>query len=334
MEHPRFNWGARIALLSQWYSIRLARKKGLELRQAMGTEQWEALIARAAENSRHLDLSSVPDQFRSFLFSPESMLCHPLLVHYIRPAMRMASAAGYVATGVPVITNPNLTFGGHAFELEPSALKIAEIPLGLVFLFRELGRGILNLHNAIQNEQERDIPPSSKACLLLSSLIYQPATVVFQLGETLFKKTSFKNKLYATQITHVLGVFVILHEIGHICKGHNLTPFSEEESKRQEHEADIFAVECLFAPKRDNPRYAPFRKIQMIAVCNLLTLMDIHADASAANLYGYPSFKERRLKLLGHFGATDGVSKAVTEAISSFELEVRRSPADIPNLRS
>jgi hypothetical protein len=102
MEHPNLGWGARIALLSQWYSIRLARKQRLELRQSMTSQQWEALLARADESSRSLDLTNVPDQVRSFLFSPQSMLCHPLLVHYIRPAMRLASAAGYVTSDIPV----------------------------------------------------------------------------------------------------------------------------------------------------------------------------------------------------------------------------------------
>jgi hypothetical protein len=105
----------------------------------MSSQQWEALLARADESTRSLDLTGVPVQLRWFLYSPQSMLCHPLLVHYIRPARRMASAAGYATSNIPVITNPNLTFGGHALRLQPSNLTIAEIPLGLVFLFRELG---------------------------------------------------------------------------------------------------------------------------------------------------------------------------------------------------
>jgi len=327
MERSRLGLGGQIALLSQWYSIRLARKQGLELRHAMSAQQWQALLAKVEENSRSLDLwTEVPDQVRSFLFSPQSMLCHPLLVHHIRPAKRFASAAGYVTSGIPVITNPNLTFGGRALPLQPSNLIIAEIPLGLVFLFRELGRGILNLHNAIEYKQQRNIETFAKACSLLSYLIYQPAPVVFKVGEKLFEKTSFKYKTYATLFTQILSAFVILHELGHICKSHNLDPLSEDESKRQEHDADIFAMECLFAPKRENPTYAPLRRLQMITVCNLLTLMDLEFEMSGAKLNGYPSFSDRRLKLLHHFDSTDGVADGVMESISAFELEVRSAP--------
>jgi hypothetical protein len=178
------------------------------------------------------------------------MLCHPLLIHHIRPATRFASAAGYVTSGIPLITSPDLTFGGRALRLQSSNLAIAEIPLGLVFLFRELGRGIINLHDAIRYKQPQGIDLFAKSCSLLAYLIYQPAPVVFNMGQELVKNTSLKYKIYASQITQVLTAFVVLHEIGHICKNHNMDPFSDEESKRQEHEADIFAMECLFAPKK------------------------------------------------------------------------------------
>lgn len=332
MRNPSLNWLGRIALLSQFYSIRLARKIGSELRGTMNEQQWGALLARANTNASSIDLSTVPSQLQAFLYSSESMLCHPLLVHYIRPAMRMASVAGYSAAGIPVIANPNLNFGGHAIQLEPSGLKITEIPLGLIFLFRELGRAILNLHNAIENEQTSDIPQAAKACSLLSFLINQPAPIAFNAGSALFKHTPFKNKAFAVQFTQNLAIFVMLHEMGHVCKAHNLNPFSEDESKSQEHEADIFAMECLFAPKKDIPRFAIYRKIQMAVVCHWLTLMDIQAETSGANLYGYPSFAARRRKLLEHFGATDSVSDHLRTSVYQFEREVRLVHSDVSRI--
>lgn len=327
MKSASSTWRGHFLVLTQWFSIRLARRKGLELREYMTDQQWGDLLAKADAYSASIASDSVHDtKIREFLYSSQSMLCHPMLVHYIRPAKRLAAAAGYAGDGIPVITNPNLTFGGRAFELERSALKVAEIPLGLVFLFRELGRGILSLHNAIENSETQNVPMYARACSLLSTLIYKSALVVYPMGEAIFKGMPFKNSVYAAHMAHILGVFVILHEMGHICKDHNLMPLSEEESKAQEHEADIFAMECLFAPKKNRPAFASYRKIQMACVCHLFSLMDLHAETSGANLYGYPSFNERKRKLLNHFAMTDGVSDAVRRSVETFEREVWIAP--------
>src|SRR3954447_3877285 len=95
--------------------------------------------------------------------------------------------------------------------------------------------------------------------------------------------------------------FLILHEVGHICKNHNLGPLSDAQRRRQEHEADVFAMECLFSMKRGNAIFEPFRKMSMTHVCNLLSVMEAEFDASGVALDGYPSFKDRRITLLKHF---------------------------------
>ena len=196
MDRPGLGWRGRIAMLSQWPAIRRARKRRLVLRNSMSAEQWEDLTARVDEITKDLSFQNLPDQLRSFLFSPEAMLCHPLLVAHIGPAVRFASAAGYETSSIPVISSPKLTFGGQARELQPSNLRIAEIPLGLVMLLRELGRGILNLHNAIQYNQPQNIELFGKVCSALSDLAHQPAPVAFYAGESFFRKTSFKYKIF------------------------------------------------------------------------------------------------------------------------------------------
>jgi hypothetical protein len=113
--------------------------------------------------------------------------------------------------------------------------------------------------------------------------------------------------------------------MGHICKDHNLEPLNDEQRHMQEFEADLFAMECLYAIKKGNPRFAPFRSIQMIAICNLLTLMDIEFEASGAALNGYPPFKDRRRTLLDHFEATDDLR----EAVGQFEEEVKKMPSTL-----
>ena len=322
---PTAGWRTRVVLLSMWYSIRGARKQRFALRQSVGEKQWKILLARAEESLGNLALKDLPDQLRSVLFSPESMLCHPLLVHHIRAAARFAKAAGYVITAIPIIATPLLNLVGRADRLKLSNLGFVEIPLGLIFVFRELGCGILNLHQAIQYERQEDIELFARTCSTLVYLLNQPASVIFDVAETLFKETPFKHKLFAVQTTQIITAFVILREIGHICKNHNIDPINEEESNTQEYEVDIFAMECLLTPRKENPRYLPFRKIEIIMVCNFLSLMALEIEGAGPALSGYPSFSDRRQRLLRHFAYSDIVTDEVVEAISDFERAIQQN---------
>jgi hypothetical protein len=329
MNAPSMGRLGRLLFRLMSFSAWLSRRRALELLQSLNSAQRVELLERIKKAQNKLVLSRMPDDIAKLLFSPQAMLVHPLLIHYIRPAIRMASARGYDASEIPIITNPELTFGGQAVPLASSSLKIAEIPLGLVFLLRELGRGIVNLHNAIQYKESEKVRLFAKACVQLSALIYEPAPVAFSMGEHLFKKIPFSYKLYAAQASHVLGVFLILHEAGHICRNHNLDPWSDEQIEKipdQEHQADIFAMECLLSIKKDNPKFQVFRDIEMIYVCDLLSLMEIEFEASGQSLNGYPSFKDRRVTLLSQFESTDDVRNAVI----LFEQELRRAQKALP----
>lgn len=324
MSVMRSKWAQQVMLLSQWYSVRLARTKADELRHSMSNDQWQDLLNRVDENSKNIENSNgMPSgPMKDYLFSPQSMLCHPLLVHHIRPAKKFVSAAGYDASGVPIITNPRLTFGGQALKLEASGLKIAELPLGLVFLFRELSIGIVGLHNAIQHQQTRAIPALAVKCGILSKLIYQPAPLVFAVSSGLFNDAPISQKIFATQTMQFLTAFLILHEVGHI---HDdlMDPLSEQDSIDYELRADVFAMRCLFATKKDNAKFAVIRQLVMVQICHLMTLMELEFEASGARLSGYPTFNARRLNLLHSFEQTDGVTRIVMNAIADFAREVR-----------
>jgi hypothetical protein len=181
VKQPRIGWGGWAILLPYLYSIKLAKQHAAGLRRHLRTEAWDNLTKKAYDNSLHQDLTGIPAAFGQYLFSSDAMLSHPLLIHFIRPAVRMALAAGHKISGIPIIMNPSLRFGGQTIPLKPD-LKVAEIPLGLIFLFRELGRGILNLHNAIYYKEPDNIRVFAQACSDLSILIYKPATLAFSLG--------------------------------------------------------------------------------------------------------------------------------------------------------
>jgi hypothetical protein len=333
MPENRLGWRVRLALPSLYYSRRVARRVTQEALTALGNENQlrPVLHARAEKNAPNLANIPVPEPMKSLLFSPDAMMSHPFLAHHIRPAKRFAAAAGHDVSHIPIVASSRLTFGGEAIELEPSCLKIAEIPLGLVFLFRELALGILNLHNALEYNQAQEIERFSKACALLACLIFLPAPISFTAGQIAFKKMPLKYRLYASQTMQILTGYVLLHEMGHICLNHNLDP-SEIERKDQELAADVFAMRCMFAPKLNAPSFALFRKIQIINVCHLLTLLE-YRFADGGDLAGYPTFAERRSNLLNSFEGTDSVDASVKRSIAAFEKAVQKAPRfDLQNL--
>jgi hypothetical protein len=325
MDAPRLGWPGRLLLLGNWFSLRLSRRRAAELEKLLGREQFYLLHKRVEMSLSGLPTSQVPTEIVQSFFSAEAMLSHPLLIHYIRPAIRMAAAARYDISGIPVITSPTLTFGGEAVPLGSSGLKVAEIPLAVVFLLRELGRAIVNLHQAIEYNQPDRVQIFARACGRLSTLIYEPAPIAFYIGQNFFRKTSSAYKLFSAQASQVLAVFLILHEMGHIFKNHALPPRNDDQRRDQEHDADKFAMHCELAPKRDEVRFEPFRKLQMIYICNLFTLMERELKLSGIPLNGYPSFEARRAVLLEHFQST----RVVRNSVARFEQEVGAIPVEL-----
>ena len=310
MVAPKFGWFDKILILARARSSRSTQLRILQTYSKRTPEQKKELDRRIALSCNAQALSEIPSELVNFLFSPQAMLAHPLLVPFIRPATRLARANGYDIVGIPIITSPVLTFGGQAEQLD-SGLKVAEIPLGFIFLLREIGRGILNLHHAIQCEETDKAESFADVCSQLSKLIYRPAAEAFNLGQNHFGKTSFSYKLFATHVSHVLGVFTILHEVCHICKNHNLKPWSHEQIQEQEFDADIFAVECIFSSKKDSKMYDQWRNQMLIYVCDLFSLMEVELNVSGGELNGYPSFDARRINLLDNFKANEQVRTAV-----------------------
>jgi hypothetical protein len=295
--------------LSRW----LCRRNISDFNNAITSEAKERLLEKAIKECAYLDVSHLNVDIVTALFSPESMLQHPLLMHFIRPASRMALNLGYKVNGVPIVSSPNLRFAGRTSMLDEQNLKIAEIPLGSILLLRELASAILNLHNAIAYGESEKVQFFARVCRFLSALLCKPAPYAFHLSQASFASMPISYTLYSSQVYNVLGVFLILHELGHICLRHNLDPISDQQSCAQELAADVFAMEGLFSPKKDNPRYEPFRKMQMIYICHMLSIFEIGYTDMGIKLDGYPSFASRREALLTHFQSGTDVISSVNE---------------------
>jgi hypothetical protein len=320
METRKFTWRDRLVLLlAKLPSKRMARRVALGWQEGLAPPQLAELYLHVDSIRDQTDSSKLPNELAELLYSVDAILANPFLVHYIRPAIRMAKANGYEIGNIPIITNPSLTFGGAAVPL-PN-LCIAELPLGIIFMLREIARGIVSLNNTIQYKKIDKSKQFAYSCSVLSLLMFDKFTDVYPIFFDLFEATTpISEKIFATQATHVLGVFLILHEIGHICCNHDFTlPKGSERRKRQEHEADLFAVECLFAIQRDNPRYTPLRDIMLVYICGLFAIMETGADCNNIDIEGYPRFQDRYLEILAKFDASGKVRKAVMD----FHFEVR-----------
>ncbi|MBY5694687.1 ImmA/IrrE family metallo-endopeptidase [Rhizobium leguminosarum] len=326
MEAGKLRWRDRLALLAKAPSTRMARQVAFKWQEHLTPEQLEALNRHAVKILSEVDYSKVPHKIANMLFSGEAVLANPFLVHYVRPAVRMARTNGYEIANIPIITNPSLTFGGMAVELAPN-LRVAELPFGLIFMLREIGRGIVSLNNAMQKGKFEKSKVSAYLCATISLLMFEPLAKIYPILQNTFESTtSFSDKILATRATHALGVFLILHEIGHICCHHKFgLNENDERREMQEHEADVFAVECILAAKAANQRVSPFKDAMLIYICGLFVLMDISANETGLNLDGYPSFKSRYLRILEDAHASTEVRETVEKM--GFEVQMAIKPA-------
>jgi hypothetical protein len=302
----RITWCGRLALAANSAATRTARNEVLSRYKALTLEEYRDLLTHVKAETAGMRPPDVPDEVFQYYFSPDAMLAHPFLVGYIRPAIRFLKSYGCNFDRTPIITSPALTFGGQAIPLDATKLKVAEIPLGLVFLLREVGRAILNLHNSIAEQSTNKIESCAALCADVAKLLYEPAAMVYEVGSQKFRYTSLKSKLFSAQTTHVIAVFVILHEAGHICLRHDLNQITRD----QEFAADIFAVEAFRSAKRD-PKFNVFYDLALIYVCDLFSIMELEFALNGGSLLGYPSFAERRDNLLFHFKPAPDVMAAI-----------------------
>ncbi len=299
-------WCGRVALAANSAATRTARNDVLSRYNALTLDEHSDLLSHIKVEAAGMRPPEIPDEIFEYYFSVDAMLAHPFLVSYIRPAIRFAESYGFDFGRTPIITSPGLTFGGQAIPLAATGLKVAEIPLGLVFLMREIGRGILNLHNSIAEHRRNEIEAFAEACVDLARLLYEPAAKVYELSSQKFRGTSLKSKLFSAQTTHVIAVFVILHEAGHIFLQHELNQITRD----QEFAADIFAVEAFRSSKKD-PKFNVFYDLALIYVCDLFSIMELEFAVNGGSLLGYPSFAERRDNLLSHYRPAPDVVAAI-----------------------
>lgn len=304
-----------IAMRISWmFSMRASRKQIKTLRKSTSANDWRSLENAASEASQIAGTLTAFGRQLPFYISPEAMICHPLLVHYIRPAQRVARKAGFEIRHIPVIASPVLRFGGQARRLEQSELVVAEIPLGLILLLREIGRAVLTLHNAIQYETNAAIPAAVKACRTLSNLLQEEATQAFKFGqEHLETSMTFKSKSLSALTSMNFAMFVILHEIGHVCQCHDLDGEDEELSRQQEYEADAFSMRCLLRSKEsESLGWSHFSEFQFTSVCELFILFELHyLRMSDSFPSSYPTFADRRRYLYSKFDPPGRVLEAV-----------------------
>ncbi|OWV69631.1 hypothetical protein ATY77_20920 [Rhizobium sp. R634] len=321
MEAVKLRLRDRLALLAKVLSSRIARQVALKSQEHLTPPQLEALNRHVDLILSEVDYSKVPREVADMLLSAEAVLANPFLIHYIRPAVRMARGNGYEIGNIPIITNPSLTFGGMAVELT-SDLRVAELPFGLVFMLREIGRGIVSLNNAIKMKKIEKTSVSAYLCATISLLMFEPFVKTYPIFQNVFESTtSCSDKILATQATHALGVFLILHEVGHICCHHAFDLDDDERREMQEHEADIFAVKCMLAAKRRNQRFSAFNDAMLTYICGLFVLMDVGANETGLDLSGYPSFKSRYLRILENANA----SAEVRQAVRNMDSEVQKA---------
>lgn len=301
--------------LLEWLTLgvsrSLVRRHISDLNETLSPAAMAELLESVQHDCSNLDTSRLNNEVVQKIFSPEAMICHPLLIHFIRPATRMAHAHGHTVNCIPIVCRSGLRFAGRVTTLDRNNIMIVEIPLGSIIHLREIGLAIINLHNAIEYGQTEKVQLFSRVCRSFSALLFEPAPLAFEFGKIAFKNISTSYRLYSSQVTHVIGVFLILHELGHICKQHATDPNNDEQLRQQELAADAFAMECLFSTRKNDPKFERFRIMRIIYVCHLFSIFEVGLNDLGVELDGYPSFAKRREALLTHFQSGSEVVRSV-----------------------
>jgi hypothetical protein len=138
-------------------------------------------------------------------------------------------------------------------------------------------------------------------------------------------------RLGVVHFAHLIGVFLMLHELGHVGLKHwtpdHMGTLSTEECivlRNQEIAADRFAAGCILRTSRDRPvHWDDVREMHILWICQFLSAIELHLKGTRKEVpQHYPTFEERRLALLESFQAPHRLRSSVQLANELFARAV------------
>ncbi len=263
------------------------------------------------------------------VLSPERVLANALLTPYRRPAFRFLPAGQRGTLSLtPILVTPRFNFNAYANKFKVSDKRFVQLPFGVIFGLRCVAEIALGLYQIDKLQAPRD--NYFEALSVLATELGGPTlNLYFDVYSKLGRDVHGRVPLSVVQCVHVMGVFLLLHEFGHVGLDHwipsSLQHLSEQEKMRlrsQELAADEFAARCILrSMQRSHVPWDSVREMHTLFILMLLLTLETHCRVRNRNVPDYyPSFSERRQSLIRSLKATPRLEASIDELASRFAL--------------
>jgi hypothetical protein len=341
--------------LFNWYGKRTADAYAVRVKQSISDEEWNELVELArrcyqsdptfrviTQSGLGSDGSapgamSLPAEANKMwggpeleaILSPERVLANPLLTPYRRPALRLLPAAQReILNLTPILLVPRFNFNAFASKFKNSDRKFVQLPFGFVFGLRCIAEIALGLYKN-DTLQERRHDYFEALSVLAAELSGPTLNLYVNVFSKLGRKARSRPSLPVIQCAHVMGIFLLLHEFGHVGLDHWIPPSvqklstqQKERLRSQELGADEFAARCILrAPKGMSVPWDDVREMHSLFILMLLLTLETHCRVRSLKVPEYyPSFSERSQSLISTLEAPPRLRASIRELASQFAV--------------
>ncbi|MFB9950949.1 hypothetical protein ACFFP0_19035 [Rhizobium puerariae] len=276
--------------------------------------------------------AEAPELFE--LFDIKSILHNPFILPYRRPALRFCPPQyRELLESTPVVTIPDFHFHASTRRFAGSNRAFVKVPFGLVFALGAIARAAFGVYQDLDGRRFATLKEKLSALFFIAGNITAPTPILAAAVTQTMGSVRIVSAAKPAHVMHVMGVFVLLHEFGHVALNHqpcgpNPTHLEIERAMAQEFEADAFALASIL--RVDLKGAVPWddvRKLHAFCVCMLLLTLELHTTLRNVRLKPqYPTFLERCKALLDQFSAPETLRDAVDHF--SYVLDVGTSAPD------
>ncbi|MDX1158756.1 hypothetical protein [Sinorhizobium medicae] len=314
-------------LCLRWVSRRYEKELDSQLSEGERSEL-KAIVSKISKSDKtfmKLSRTATSDRLRAEspalfeLLDVKCILHNPFILPYRRPALRFCPPQyRELLTSTPVVTIPDFHFHASTRRFAGSKRAFVKVPFGLVFALGAIARAAFGVYQDLDGRRYSTLKKKLSALFLIAGNITAPTPALAAAVTQTMGSVTILSVTKPAHVMHVMGVFVLLHEFGHVALNHQPcgpepTRLELERAMAQEFEADAFALASILrVDLKGSVPWDDARKLHAFCVCMLLLTLELHTNLRSVRLRPqYPSFVERCKVLLDQFAAPESLRDAV-----------------------